>query len=359
MKKYFTSKWLWLLVILVIAAGGGGYWYTHAAKDTKTKSTQQTAVVTRGDIISVVSSTGTIQPVNSVDISAKITARIKEVKVKDNDVVTAGQTLVILEDDELQSQLKQAQDKTANTAAKYKRIQRLNQIGAKADQDMEDALLDYQNAVTNYEVVQSQVNDTIIAAPMNGMVIGKPLTVGTMVAQGVNNPTVIMTIADMSLKQINAQIDETDIPKIHPGQKTTFTIDGYPNKTFRGKVANVSQKATTSQNVVTYSVLIDVEDPDNALKPSMTARVSIITGEKKDVLTVPLSAIKTNKNGQYVTVLSGDGKENNVPVTVGLYGDDKVEIIGGVNEGDKLVISYKQPTEQNQKSNMSPPPIRL
>lgn len=358
MTRFLRSKWLWLLLVLVVggAAGGGLYWHRHAVS-SQAQTNQQVVAVARGNITSVVAATGTINPVNSVDISAKITALIKEMKVKDNDVVKAGQTLVVLEDTELQSQLKQAQDKVTNTSAKYNRIKRLNAIGAKSNQDADDALLDYQNAVNDYEVAQSKINDTIIVSPMDGIVIGKPLTVGTLVAQGVNNPTVIMTISDMSKKQINTQIDETDIPKIQVGQSVVFTIDGYPGKTFKGKVASVSQKATVSSNVVTYSVYIDVDDPGNLLRPSMTARVSITTGEKQNVLTVPLAALKTDKNGQYVTVIGKGGKNTNVPITVGLYGDDQVEIVSGVQEGDKLVISYQAQTQTQQKNQHMGPPL--
>lgn len=353
MKKILKYKWLLLLLVLII--GGGGYYY-HS-KQTKETVPPQTVKAVKGNIVSTVSSTGTISPVNSVDISSKITALIKEVKVKENETVQVGQVLVLLDAKELQTQVDQARDKVANTSAKYKRTQHLHSIGAKSQEELENALLDYQTAVSSYEGFQSKFNDTVIVSPIAGVVIGKPLPAGTLVAQGVNNPTVIMTVADMSKKQIDTKVDETDIGKIQVGQVTTFTVDGYPNKTFTGTVSNVSQKATTTQNVVYYSVTIDVQDPENLLKPSMTARVSIKIGEKQGVVTVPLAALKTNNEGQYVTILRDKGKTDMVPVTVGLYGEDAVEIVSGVQEGDQLVISYNKPQEQ-KSTNTGPPRIR-
>ena len=355
MKKILKYKWLLLLLVLVI---GGSYYYYYQSKQVKETVPQQTATVTKGSIISVVASTGTISPVNSVDISSKITALIKEVKVKENERVEAGQVLVLLDAKELETQVNQARDKVANSSAKYKRVQYLHSIGAKSQEDLENALLEYQTSVSSFEGIQSKFNDTVIVSPISGVVIGKPLPAGTLVAQGVNNPTVIMTVADMSKKQIDTKVDETDIGKIQVGQKTTFTVDGYPNTIFHGKVANVSQKATTTQNVVYYSVTIDVEDPKNLLRPSMTARVNVIIGEKQGVATIPLSDLKTNNEGQFVTLLKEKGKLETVPVVVGLYGEDRVEIVSGVKEGDTLVISYNKAQEQKTNSPVGPPRIR-
>ena len=109
---------------------------------------------------------------------------------------------------------------------------------------MENALLEYQTSVSSFEGIQSKFNDTVIVSPISGVVIGKPLPAGTLVAQGVNNPTVIMTVADMSKKQIDTKVDETDIGKIQVGQKTTFTVDGYPNTIFHGKKPLVSLSLT-------------------------------------------------------------------------------------------------------------------
>lgn len=360
-----TMKWVAVAVIFIGLAGGGYLYYQ--SKQTTGAPIGQTVKVERGKASSTVSATGTIKPVNSVEISSKITARIKEIPVKENDHVKQNQTLVILEDKELDTKLDQAQYKVTNAKAKYDRTAYLHSIGAKSDSELEDALYEYQNALSSLEGVQSNVDDTIIVSPIDGYVIGEPLSVGTLVAQGVNNPTVIMNIVDLSTKQIRAKVDETDIGNVKIGQSAVFTVDAYNGKTFTAKVANISQtdvnkswssSTTTSSSVIYYDVTLDVEDPDNLLKPSMTARVNINVAEKDHVLLVPLAALKTNNEGQYVERVNADGTTENVQVTVGIYSDDKVEITSGLAEGDMLAVSYtKSKNSSSSNGNRQHPPM--
>lgn len=338
-----------LLVILAAAAIKGGLMYQ--ASQTKQVVTTKTVKVERGDIVSTVSATGTIKPVNMVEISSKITGLIEEMKVQENDAVKAGQELVVLDDTRLQAQASQAREKLNNTATNYERNERLNRIGAVSEQQLDSSRLDYKVAQAAYDDAVSQLSDTIIKAPIDGIVIGKPIPAGQTVAQGISNPMVILTIADMSKMQIETQVDETDIGKIAVGQTATFTVDAYTGKQFTGKVSRISQKATVTSNVVYYTVFIDVDATDNLLKPTMTARVSIHSGESKDTLTLPLSALKSGSAGQYVTVSRGNGKTEDVTVTTGLSGEDRVEITSGVSEGDQVVqaqVKAAASTQQRQ-----------
>lgn len=334
------KKWLIMAGVAIIVAGAGIMWQNNSKKTSA--NPQKTISVERGDIATLVAATGSIQAVNSVDISSKITAQIQEVKVKENDHVTAGQVLVVLEDTGLQAQVTQAKERLSNAAVKYERNQKMKGIGAASSQQLDDAAMEYNIAQANYDQVMSSLNETIIKSPMDGIVIGKPLSSGAMVAQGVNNPTVIMTVADMSKMQIEVQVDQTDIGKLVLGQKANFTVDAYPDKTFTGVVSNISKKPVTQQNVIYYAVTVDINNSENLLNPGMVARVSIIASENKNVLTLPLSAIRTDKNGKYVVVMDEQGKTQNVPVTTGNMGEDKIEITGGVNEGDKIVVTQTQ-----------------
>lgn len=324
-------------IIAVAAIAGGGYYY-HI-KSQPVAAPQPTVRVERRDLTSVVEATGTIKAVDSVDISSKITAHIKEVKVKENEEVQAGQVLVILEDTQMQAQVTQAKERLDNAALKYQRTSRLTQIGGASQEALDNASMEYNIAKANYDEVMSKLDDTVIVSPMTGSVIGKPLSAGELVAQGVNNPTVILTVADMSKMQIEANVDQTDIGKIVLGQKVSFTVDAYPDKQFQGTVSTISRKATVSQNVTYYPVTIDVTDSENLLYPGMVARVSITVSENKGVLTLPLAAIRSDKTGKYVIVVGPNGQRQNVPVKTGNTGDDRVEIISGVNEGDKVVVS--------------------
>lgn len=340
------KKMLVLTVLAAVAVSGGAYYYQNKSKAVDVP--QQITQVERRDLTTVVSATGTIKAVNSVDISSKITAHIKEIKVKENEQVTAGQVLVILEDTALQAQVTQAKEKLDNAAIKYQRISRLTTIGGSSQEALDNASMDYNIAKANHDEVMSKLDDTVIVSPMSGSVIGKPLSAGELVAQGVNNPTVIMTVADMSQMQISADVDQTDIGKIALGQKVTFTVDAYPGKEFSGVVTTISRKATVSQNVTYYPVTIDVANAENLLNPGMVARVSIFVSEKNGVLTLPLSAIRSDKTGKYVMVPGPNGQTQNVPVTTGNSGDDRVEILSGLNEGDKVIVSQVKATSQGQ-----------
>jgi len=337
------KKWLLLGVIAIVAVKAG---LSLQSSGQTATATPQMVKAERSDLLSIVSATGTIKPVNIVDISSKITAQIKEMKVKENDMVKAGQVLVVLEDTGLQAQVIQAKERLNNAAANYERIKRLKTVGALSDQQLDNARMDYNIAQAGYDEVVSKLNESVITSPIDGVVIGKPLPAGQTVAQGVNNPMVILTVADMSKMQIEALVDESDIGNIVVGQKATFTVDAYPDQKFNGVVSGISQKATVQQNVIYYTVIIDVNDAKNLLKPSMTARVDIAVKESKNALSLPLSAVRSDKDSKYVVVMNKEGQTENIPVTTGIMAEDRVEILSGLNEGDMVVIA--QPKSQAQ-----------
>ena len=359
------------VVVVLIAIAFGGYKY-YSAKDEAAKAvTGQAVQVSRQNIKSVVSATGTIRPVDSVEVSSKITARIKSVLVKENDIVKAGQTVAILDGKDYEATRAQAQYKVTNTRSKYNRAEYLYSIGAKSQEDLEDAQYNYDTAESSLSKTESDLNETIITAPMDGIVVGEPKTAGTMAVQGNSNPTVIMTIADLSKKQILAKVDETDIGNVKVGQQATFTVDTYTGKTFTAKVSKISQtdvsnswntnssstsSSSNSNSVIYYYVVLDVDDPENLLLPAMTARVEIITAEKDDALAVPISALKTDSQGSYVVVDLGRGQTENRYVETGIYSDEYVEIVSGLSDGDSILVTYKAKESSSSSSKKNGPP---
>ena len=353
------------VVVVLIAIAFGGYKY-YSAKDEAAKAvTGQAVQVSRQNMKSVVSATGTIRPVDSVEVSSKITARIKSVLVKENDIVKAGQTVAILDGKDYEATRAQAQYKVTNTRSKYNRAEYLYSIGAKSQEDLEDAQYNYDTAESSLSKTESDLNETIITAPMDGIVVGEPKTAGTMAVQGNSNPTVIMTIADLSKKQILAKVDETDIGNVKVGQQATFTVDTYTGKTFTAKVSKISQtdvsnswntnssstsSSSNSNSVIYYYVVLDVDDPENLLLPAMTARVEIITAEKDDALAVPISALKTDSQGSYVVVDLGRGQTENRYVETGIYSDEYVEIVSGLSDGDSILVTYKAKESSSSSS---------
>jgi HlyD family secretion protein len=339
-KIWQYKKWLIAVVILAAGVQAGTYYY---AQQNKPVVAGTTVAVERGDIQAVVSATGTISPVNSVDISSKISGRITEVKVNENDQVKTDQVLILLDDTRLKTTVSQARARLMNAQATYERTSRLAAAGALSAQQLDAALTDYQVAQAAYDDAVDQLDDTIIRSPIDGIVVGKPIPAGQTVAPGISTPMVLMTVADMSKMQISVQVDESDVGKVKVNQKVTFTVDSYPGKTFTGTVSNVSNKATITQNVVYYPVTVDIDSPQGLLKPTMTARVSVLIGESKNVLTVPLAAVKQAKGQQYVQVMK-DGKSQNVNVQLGLTSDDKVEVVSGLTDGDKILLTTKAQT---------------
>jgi HlyD family secretion protein/macrolide-specific efflux system membrane fusion protein len=366
-----------IAAVLVVACAFGGWKYYQGQQQAKKLAAVETTEVIRMDMKSTVSATGTIRPVHSVEVSSKVTARIKNVLVKENDTVTAGQTIATLDGKDYEAKRDQAQIKVTNTKAKYERTSYLYSIGAKTQADLEDAQMNYETAVSALSEAQSDMNEMTITAPMSGVVVGEPKTPGTMAVQGTSSPTVIMRIADLSSKQIQAKVDETDIGSVKIGQTATFTVDSFTGRTFTARVTNISQtdtgnswdtsssssssSSTSSSSVIYYYVTLDVDDPGNELLPAMTARVEINTAEKAGALAVPISTLKTDANGSYVIVKNPDGTQENRYVETGIYSDEYVEILAGLSEGEQVVSTYTAKaattTTSSKKSRGGPPPM--
>ena len=327
--------------------------------------TYETEKVVRMDLIKTVSATGTVQPKNSVEVSAKVTARIQEILVEENDHVTEGQIVAILDGKDFQAKLDQANFTLTNARQKLERTDKLYKIGAKSLQELQDAQYEYDRAKSAVELAEDDVNQTVITAPMDGVVVGEPKTPGTMAVQGSNNPTVIMRIADLSEKLVKAKVDETDIGSVKIGESATFTVDAYPDKTFRAEVMKISQTDTanswdtssstssssSSNAVIYYYVTFSAPDDENLLLPAMTARLDIIVGKVQNALCVPIEALKTDSQGSYVEKITKDAQGKDIAekiyITVGLYGEEFVEVTGGnLNPGDDVSTTYEAAQKQ-------------
>lgn len=372
MDKVKLKKWakiILVLVVVIIAIVTGYKYYAQKQEEAK-KPVVNTAQVQYMSMKSIVSATGTIKPVESVEVSSKITARVKQVLVKENDTVTQGQTVALLDGKDYETQKEQAEFTLQNAKIIYDRTNYLYNIGAKSKEDLDNAQYNYDTAQSKLEEAESNLSETVIVSPMDGVVIGEPVTDGTMAVQGNSNPTVIMRIADLSRKQIFAKVDETDIGSVRVGQKATFTVDAYNGKTFTATVSKISQtdmdnswnisnssssSSSSSAAVIYYSVTLDVDDPEGLLMPSMTARVEIETANKDSALAVPLSALKTDKNGTYVIVIKDDGTTENRYVETGIYGDEFVEIINGLSENEKVDVTMVKKSTIATSARPGPP----
>jgi HlyD family secretion protein/macrolide-specific efflux system membrane fusion protein len=343
-----------VLILAVIGYFANNYYEQQQAAERAARRAN-VSTVERRDLAVLVQATGTIAPAQYVDVAPKKTGRITSILVKENDRVTKGQLVATLDSEDLETKKEKAEIEVRDKAAKYNRMQYLYSIGAKSAEELETALFNYDTAKTTLATAQADINDTLIYASMDGTVVGEPQTVGAMATQGTNNPTVIMRIADLSKKEIMAKVDESDIGAIKVGQDAEFTVDAYPGEVFRAKVKKISQSDTstswniksstsssssTSASVIYYYVTLDVEDNENKLFPAMTARVDIVKDKRINALTIPITAVKADKDGAYVMVRTSDGKTEKRPIKTGITVEDYVEILEGLEEGEKVVSSY-------------------
>ncbi len=340
------KKWLILILVIILAAGGGYYWYTKS--HTETKDSYTLGAVSKGNISVSIDATGTIEPVNSVDLSATVSGTLQSVLVKQNEQVTKGQQIAIIESKAATSTLKQAENTLSNKESYYFRLQSLYDQGAISYQDMDNARLEYLNSQAAYDKAQADVNDTIIVSPMDGTVIGEPMKEGATVSQGLSSQMIIATVADLSSMQIELLVDETDIGEVKIGQGVKFTVDAYPNKEFHGIVENISKKehsstssssSSSSSQVVYYTVYVVInKDELDGLYPSMTARAEILGREDDNALLIPVTAVRSDSNGSYVYKKSGSGVEK-AYITTGITSNTNVEVTSGLSEGDEIVVS--------------------
>lgn len=294
-----------IVLSLVIVAGAVGAWYYFSDRGEKDPEFSTTKV-TRGDIIQAVTATGDLQPVVTVDVGAQVSGQVKEVLVDFNSKVKAGDVLARIDPSTAEQKLRQAQADLASATANNK----LAKINAQRTRDLFQKNLVSQSDLDSAEVQLAQSDATLqtrtaavtnasldlehctITAPIDGMVLNRATDKGRTVNSSMNAPTLFTLVTDLTKMQINAAVAEADVGSVSEGQNVTFTVDAFPNATFRGTVRQVRNAATSSSSVISYATIIDVNNEEQKLKPGMTANVSIITAQKSNVLRVGNAALR-------------------------------------------------------------------
>ena len=332
------NKYAVIFCALLLAGGYGGYKYYVSSQAPA--ATVKTGVVERGNLVETISATGALSAVNNVDISSKITGRIVEVLVEENQHVNAGDVLVRLDDTALMATMRQMKAKLDNAEANYNRFQKLVESGAISRSEYDNVYADYLVAKTNYEKAASDVQDTVITTPIDGYIIGEPTPVGQTISSGISEPQVIMSVATLDDMQIEAMVDESDIGQVKVGQKVNFTVDAYPNENFSGKVRLISRKAETENNVIYYKVYVDVDDAKGKLLPTMTARADFVIASAENVLMVPLNCVYVEGKRRFVKVYNTKTKESrDVDVKLGLSNDSEIVVqTDALKPGEVLLV---------------------
>ncbi len=309
----------WIVALSVAALGGAGtvYYRLNASSE---RPNIMTGVVTRGAVVETVQATGTLQPVDTVEVGSQVTGSVQTLGADFNSRVTAGQVLATLDPASLQAQVDQASATVARLAAevnrarvtladaetKLRRAEALSRDQLISDADFDTARTTRDAAQASVVSAQAQVvqakasldqarvniGHTIIRAPSAGVVLSRNVEIGQTVTSGLQTPTLFVIARDLQKMELQASVDEADIARVAAGQAVAFTVDAHGARQFAGRVSQVRLQPIVAQNVVSYTTMIDVDNPDLALKPGMTATVRIETARDDDSLRVPTAAVR-------------------------------------------------------------------
>lgn len=312
------GKWIVGGVALIAVLGAGGYVYWSG--DQKPPVKYKTAKIERGTVAQVVTATGTINPVITVQVGSQVSGIIQALFADFNSVVKAGQVVAQIDPvpfrtkvTEMEASLQNAQGNLARARADLA-LQKLNFDRAKAlfeqqlnaQQDVDNARTAYETSLATIQVAEAQVKQaraqldtakvnleyTTIHSPVNGIVISRNVDVGQTVAASFQTPVLFTVAKDLTKMQVDTNVSESDIGGITDSKPATFVVDAYPNQVFKGTILQVRNAPITVQNVVTYNVVIGVDNTDLRLRPGMTANAAIIVALRDDVLKVPNQALR-------------------------------------------------------------------
>ena len=371
----------WWIILFIIVAGG----FLYFMGDDKNQGTGfATATISRGDLRQVVTATGEIQPLNTINVGSQVSGTIEAIYVDYNSKVKKGDILLKIEPsvlqasvDEAYASLVSAESQRNYAKSEYERNKSLYDDGFISRAELEQSQTTYEQAEQSVNRMQSQYDRAVtnlgyatITSPVDGTVISRQVDVGQTVAASFQTPDLFEIAEDLSKMQIETAVSEADIGMITEGLPVTFTVDAYPTQTFEGTVRQVRLSPTVTSNVVVYTVVIDVDNSDLKLKPGMTAFVTILISEKVDVWKVQNSAlilrnfdgiveapgdatpadhlaIQRMVNGEQTVVL--------VPYEKGLVTATETEIISDeIQDGDRIIFG-RYGLQSSGSARMGPP----
>ncbi|MFZ3017643.1 MAG: efflux RND transporter periplasmic adaptor subunit [Gallionella sp.] len=397
MKKLLRSP-LALLLLAAAMIGAGVVAYRQFAAPAP-EQRYRLEPVTQGDLSQTVSANGTINPVSLISVGTQVSGTVKKLYVDFNSKVEKGQVLLELDDALLAAQQKQSHASVLSAAASLElaganeaRMRNLYAQEYVSRQEFETAMQAKKAAEAQLQLARAAVekdranlNYSVIRSPVSGVVVDRAVDVGQTVAASLQTPTLFKIAQDLAKMQIDANFAEADIGSIRVGQTARFTVDAFPSRSFQGTVRQIRLNPTIQQNVVTYNVVVDVDNPEQILMPGMTAYVSIAVAERKDALLVPNAALrfkpsngdqpkkdaasngakpKDEKSGKPRDTFSGkvyvlkDGEPVAVGVSLGITDNRSTEIVGGeLKASDQIVVGDAQAA--NGASSSAAPRMRM
>lgn len=359
-----------ITAVVVVALGA---YFLFAGGSSKGGMTLEMSKASRNSINTMVTATGTVEPITEVEVGTQVSGIIDKIYVDFNSHVKKGQLLAEMDRVTLQSELVSKQSTLASSKTEfeyqkknYERSKALHEKKLISDTDYETATYTYQKAKNTYEgnqadliKVKRNLGYATITSPIDGVVISRAVEEGQTVAAGFSTPTLFTIANDLTQMEVIANVDEADIGQVEQGQRVSFTVDAYPNDEFEGQVTQVRLEATTTSNVVTYEVVINAPNPDQKLKPGLTANITIYTLERNNILTIPSKALRFVPDATLLEPLSISVSADQPKLTagkkliwqkkgqvlqpklvsVGITNGNNTEITEGLKEGEEIVVS--------------------
>ena len=375
MKKILVSLVLVVLILLTAL-------YFAFLRNRSEKQIYQTERITRGSVVVQVRSTGTIEPIKTVEVGSQVSGIIKKLYVDFNSSVKKGQIMAQLDTTFFAATVRSSKADVANAEAVLKnarinldRIKVLHQKLLSSDASFDSATTAYSSAAAQLKLAQATLTGdltnlsyTTIRSPIDGVVISRDIDIGQTVASSYQTPKMFEVANNLKQMQVEASVDEADIGQVKNGQSVTFTVDAYPDEEFTGTVSQIRLDPEVSQNVTAYTVIVMVENPDLKLRPGMTATITVLINKHDGVLRIPDLALKFNPPPELISKLADDklidtsligmrrfppnqGRiwvlDNNkiprpVAITTGLDNMRYIEITAGeLKEGDTVILGLQ------------------
>jgi HlyD family secretion protein len=397
------KKKIIIIAIAVVAVVATAFYFLKPKTVDANKINIETAAVKTGTISKTVTATGTLEAITTVEVGTQVSGIVENIYVDFNSYVKRGQLLAKLDTTNLSAAMEQSRATLDNAKAEldyqqanYDRLEPLYKKNMLAKSDFDQATYNLNKAKASYSNAQAQhkknkinLDYAFIHSPIDGIVLNRAVEEGQTVAASFNTPTLFTIANDLTQMEVQADVDEADIGQVKQGQRVEFKVDAYPDQSFEGTVTEVRLEPTVTNNVVTYTIIINAPNPDYKLMPGMTAETSIFVLEKKDLIVVPSKALRftpdqtllmsymmsqgkpempegakkgdmpdpgkmpdfsqQNANGGKMVWVKKDSLIRPVPVEIGLDDDINTEIISGLKEGEKVITSMEQQTAATVK----------
>ena len=383
------KKTLYIAVAVVIA---GGLAILSLSSGEEDSIKFETAKISRGNVSEIITATGALEAVETVEVGTQVSGVIEKIYVDYNSQVVKGQLLAQLDETPLRAQLDQskasvdqAEAQVKYQKATYERYKTLieKKLIAQSDFDLQE--YNYNNAVASLKQAQSSYDKNkinldyaTISSPIDGIILERSVDEGQTVAASFNTPTMFIIANDLTQMQVEADVDEADIGKVFEGQRVDFTVDAYPDMIFDGEVTQIRLQPVESSNVITYTVVITAPNPDMTLMPGMTASVSFYPAAKDETLLLPARALNvtiskdeikiyantnpevtideatlnTNSDRERLVWLKTGNTISRHKVELGNTDEANYEIISGLKEGDEVLTAFEPAKSEEETSSI-------